>query len=294
MDNAETKRSFVAQVRRLPANFWFANIMETFERLAFFGVRAIAPLYLVATGSQNGLGLDYAQKGIIYSIWALLQCLVPMISGGYTERYGYRKSLAVAFLINILGYLGMAQSKPIADWLALRGWDNPGFWVFLVAACLIGIGTAIFKPPVHGTIAKTTDEETSSLGWGVFYWVVNIGGALAPMVAALLRVEIDWDNVFYFAAGVTAFNFLPAFLLYREPEKVAPEGDSLASKGPFGVFWSSIATILKDLRLVVFLAIFSCFWLMFMQLWDLLPNFIDEWVDTSHVASVFGWFSQLP
>ncbi|MHC4695409.1 MAG: MFS transporter, partial [Planctomycetota bacterium] len=290
---AERKRaSFWAQVSSLPANFWYANVIETFERLAFFGVRAIAPLYLVASAGQNGLGLDYRQKGIIYSVWALLQCLVPMVSGGYTERYGYRKSLVVAFTVNILGYIGMAQSKPIADALALHGWENPGFWVFLVAACMIGIGTAIFKPPVHGTIAKTTDEETSSLGWGIFYWVVNIGGALGPMVAAVLRVEIDWDNVFYFAAGVTALNFIPALLLYKEPEKTPPAKDSLDTKGPVGVFCSSILTIFRDLRLVVFLGIFSCFWLMFMQLWDLLPNFIDEWVNTADVAPYFAWFSE--
>ncbi len=289
MDQAKSPTSFMAQVRRLPANFWFANLMETFERLAFFSVRAITPLYLVASSGQNGLGLDFKQKGVIYSLWALLQCFIPMVSGGYTERYGYRKSLAVAFVINILGYLGMAQSKAISDALTLRGWSDSGFWVFLVAACLIGIGTAIFKPPVQGTVAKTTDEENSSLGWGIFYEVVNIGGALAPMMAAMLRVEIDWDNVFYFAAGVTAFNFLPAFLLYKEPAKTPTTEGSLQGKGPVGVLVSSVVTIFTDLRLLVFLAIFSCFWLMFMQLWDLLPNFIDEWVDTSDVASFFGW-----
>jgi len=284
--------SFVQQVRSFPANFWFALVMETLERLAYFAVRAIAPLYLIAASGENGLGLDYTQKGIIYTVWALIQCLVPMVSGGYTDRYGYRKSLAVAFTINIIGYLGMAQSMPIAEYLGSRGWENAGFWVFFVAACLVGMGTAIFKPPVHGTIAKTTDEKTSSLGWGIFYWVVNIGGALAPMAAAVLRREIDWTRVFYFAAIVTAINFLPAFLLYREPEKDAPKEGSLESKGPFGVFFSSITTIFKDLRLVVFLGIFSCFWLMFMQLWDLLPNFIDEWVNTSDVAPAFAWFSK--
>ncbi len=291
MEAAEKRTSFWGQVSTLSPNFWFACLMEIFERLAFFGVRAIAPLYLVASAGQNGLGLDYAQKGIIYLVWALLQCLIPMVSGGYTERYGYRKSLVVAFIINILGYIGMAQSKAVADALALRGWENPGFWVFLAAACMIGIGTAIFKPPVHGTIAKETDEETSSLGWGIFYWVVNIGGALAPMAAAVLRVEIDWNNVFYFAAGVTAFNFFPAFLLYKEPKKEPPSEDSLEKKGAIDVFCSSIALIFKDVRLVVFLGIFSCFWLMFMQLWDLLPNFIDEWVNTADVAPYFAWFS---
>jgi len=288
---ATKKASFFEQVRGLPANFWFANFMEILERLAFFGVRAVAPLYLVASAEQNGLGLDFQQKGWIYMWWALLQCLIPMVSGGYTERYGYRKSLAAAFILNIIGYIGMAQSLPIATALMDSGFESAPFWVFLASACFVATGTAIFKPAVHGTIAKATTEETSSMGWGVFYWVVNIGGALAPMCAAPLRGEINWHVVFYAAAIVTALNFLPAFLLYREPEKIPPkEGES--EKGPFGVFASSIATIFKDLRLVVFLLIFSCFWLMFMQLWDLLPNFVDEWVDTSAIAPYYAFFSE--
>ncbi|HNQ24897.1 MAG TPA: MFS transporter [Phycisphaerae bacterium] len=291
MPAAERKASFWEQVAGLPANFWFANLMEMFERLAFFGSRAIAPLYLVAESNRNGLGLSYTDKGWIYFWWALIQCIVPMVSGGYTERYGYRRSLAAAFVINAIGYSGMALSKPITDHLVAGGWGGGpevGFWVFFAAACMVALGTAIFKPPVHGTIARTTTEETSSLGWGVFYWAVNIGGALAPMAAAELRGEINWNYVFYGAAIVTLCNFLPCFLLYREPEK-APRPVGEKQKGPFGVFFSSIFTIFKDLRLVVFLLIFSCFWLMFMQLWDLLPNFIEEWVDTSDVAGLFGW-----
>jgi len=290
VEQTTKKASFWEQVSGLPANFWVACSMEVLERLAFFGSRAVAPLYLVASSGRNGLDLDYKEKGLIYMVWALLQCLIPMVSGGYTDRYGYRKSLAVAFLINVIGYSGMAMSKPIADHLATMGWANAGFWVFMAAACCVATGTAIFKPPAHGTIAKTTTEETSSMGWGIFYWVVNIGGALAPMGAATLRHEIDWHIVFWAAAVVTALNFLPAFLLYKEPEKVAPAAGEEQPKGPFGVFAHSIMTILRDLRLMVFLGIFSCFWLMFMQLWDLLPNFIEEWVDSS---GVFPYFAKI-
>ncbi len=287
---ADREQSTLSLVVSLPANFWFANLMEILERLAYFGVRAIAPLYLIAQSHENGLGLSYTQKGTIYAWWALIQCLVPMVSGGYTERYGYRKTLAVAFLINIVGYLTMAQSKPITDMLAAHGYAGMGYWVFLTAACLVALGTAIFKPPCHGTIAKTTDEKTSSMGWGLFYWVVNIGGALAPMLAAELRGEIDWQYVFYAAAIITLLNFLPLFILYREPAKTPPaEGEQ--PKGAIDVFFHSIFTILKDFRMVVFLLIFSCFWLMFMQLFDLLPNFIDEWVDSSDVARIAGWIS---
>jgi len=288
---AEQKPSFFQQIGSLPANFWFANFMEILERLAFFGVRAVAPLYLVASpDTENGLGLTFSEKGVIFAVWALVQCLVPMVSGGYTERYGYRRSLAVAFIINIAGYLLMAQSGPITGHFVAQGWANAGFWVFLTAACCVGLGTAIFKPPCHGTVAKTTTEATSSMGWGIFYWVVNIGGAAAPMLAAPLRGEFDWHLVFYAAAFVTAANFLPAFLLYKEPEKSPPKEGEI-EKGPLGVFGSSLWTMVSDVRLMAFLLIFSCFWLMFMQLWDLLPNFIDEWVDTSTLAPWYKMFS---
>ena len=291
----ENKASLTQQIRGLPANFWFANLMEVFERLAFFGVRAVAPLFLVKTANDNGLGLDYAAKGEIYMVWALVQCLVPMVSGGYTERYGYKRSLVVAFTLNIIGYLGMAQALPVAEALSARGVADAGYWSFMAAACLVAFGTAIFKPPVHGTIARTTTEETSSMGWGIFYWIVNIGGALAPMAAAWVRGEVDWHLVFYGAAIVTACNFLPLLFLYKEPDPVETDDEaetSEAPKGPLAVFVHSIKTIGGDLQLVAFLLIFSCFWLMFMQLWDLLPNFIDEWVDTSDVAGLFGAVSQ--
>ena len=279
---------FVHQIVSLPANFWYANIMEMLERLAFFSVTAIRALFLVAAVAEHGLGLSYTQKGLILSIWAFLQCIIPMVSGGFADRYGYRKSLAVAFTINITGYTLMGFSRPITDWLGAHNVGGAGFWVFLLAACFAATGTAIFKPPVQGTIARATSEETSSMGWGLFYWVVNIGGAIAPMAAAILRREHDWSNVFFFAAGVTALNFLPAFLLYREPERVAPTNPHETQRDPFEVFVGSIMTILTDLRLVVFLLIFSCFWLMFMQLFDLLPNFVEEWVNTADVAPLFA------
>lgn len=284
--------TFLQQLRSFPRNYLFACIMELFERLAFFGVRAIVPLYLVRSAAENGLGLDFRQKGIIFSIWAVLQCLIPIVSGGYTDRCGYRKSLVVAFTLTATGYVAMAQSHSLSSWLGERGWTNSGFFVFLGAACLVAIGTAIFKPAIQGTIAKSINSENSSLGWGVFYWIVNIGSALAPMGAALLRAEIDWNYVFYAASIVTLINFLFAIVLYKEPASNNTREDSPASPSIFTVFISSIRELTRDLRLAMFLLIFSGFWLMFMQLWDLLPNFIDEWVDSSDVAIYFEWISQ--
>ncbi|MBU0692513.1 MFS transporter [bacterium] len=264
-----SKVPVMTQIRGLKANFWIVNWLEANERLAFFGVRAIAPLYMVASIESNGLALDYGQKGLIYSIWALVQCLIPMVSGGFTDEYGYKKSLFVAYTINIIGYLTLAFAS--------------GFWTCLAGACFIGLGTAIFKPPVQGTIAKASTDENSSIAWGVFYWMVNVGGFLAPLLAAIIRGETDWRLVFFCAAGVTAFNFIPTIFFYREPENVRK-----GERKTIGATFLDTMTTLKDKNFLIFLLIFSGFWFMFMQLWDLLPNFIDEWVFSNDIAPFFA------
>jgi MFS family permease len=282
---APAKMSFAQQIASLPFNFWVANSMEMLERLAFFSLVAIRPMFAKAPESEHGLALDYAQIGLIFGVWAWLQCIIPMVSGGYTDRYGYRKSLIIAFVLNMCGYLLLARALPVVGWLAAHQVSNASFWVLMGAACLIGPGTAIFKPAVHGTLARVAVAETSSMIWGIFYWVVNLGGFFAPMLAATLRghTGLSWDNVFYGCAIITALNFIPALFVYREPEHLIPDE---GQKGPVGVFLSSLGTLLRDARFVLFLLIVSCFWFMFMQLWDLMPNFINEWVDTRSVGSV--------
>ncbi len=278
-DNATAAPSVAQQVRTMGWNFWIANVMEALERLAYFGVRAVLPLYMVATDG-GGLGLSFSEKGLIYMLWALVQCLLPMVSGGFTDAYGYKKSLYVAFSFNIAGYvvLGLlaSLSGPIPHAIA--------FGAMLGAALLIGTGTALFKPPVQGAVAKSLDAGNSSLGFGIFYWVVNIGGFIAPMAAAWARgddASPTWHYVFYGAAIVTAINFLPTLLLFREPERNA----EAAKKSPLQVLVDTMRVLFDDKGLLRFLLVVSGFWLMFMQLWDLLPNFLDEWVDTRSVGA---------
>ncbi len=262
--------SIVNQVKEFKKNFWIANVMEMFERLAYFGVRAIIPLFMVYSSDRMGLGLTYTEKSLIFMVWAAFQSFVPFVSGSFTEVFGYKKSLLTAFTINIIGYISMAFAS--------------GFWSMMVASALVGLGSAIFKPPVQGTVASSVTDENSSLGFGLFYWIVNIGGVLAPFMASALRGTegaYTWDYVFYGAAAITVINIFITLTIYEEPP-VTAKFDSF--KGALSQVWRNITTVLKDVEFLVFLLIFSGFWLMFMQLWDLLPNFIDQWVDSRSLA----------
>ena len=309
--------------------FWLANAQEACERLAYFGIRAVLPLMMVSVGA-GGLGLDMAQKGIIYGVWAFIQCIIPMVSGGFAESFGYKKSLIVAFIINTGGYLLMANILNVATLITGSPEINTtiNFILMFIAGCTIGVGTAIFKPPVQGIVARSLNKKNSGFGFGLFYWVVNIGGFLAPMAASALRGSSEaptWHYVFYGAAFVTLFNLLITLLFFEEPEQVVadeskeaideedgsshndaeaktddaeakktetettkPVSQDKVHKSAGQVLTETLGTLWHDKMILVFLLIVSGFWLMFMQLWDLLPNFIDEWVDRRGVGNLLA------
>ncbi len=280
--------SVKSTMKEIKPAFWLSNAQEACERLAYFGIRAVLPLMMVSVGT-GGLGLSMGQKGVIYGIWAFIQCLVPMVSGGYSESFGYKKSLIVAFIINTLGYLLMANVLNVATLLTGSAILDPtiNFWIMLLAGCTIGLGTAIFKPPVQGIVAKSLTKKSSGFGFGLFYWVVNIGGFLAPMLATWLRGNDQaptWHYVFYGAAFVTLFNLVITLLFFREPKRTAKELKKAKETSASDVFFKTLGTLWNDKSMMFFLLIVSGFWLMFMQLWDLLPNFLEEWVDRRAVG----------
>ncbi len=271
------KLTFLEQMASFPGSFWVANVIELVERFSFYGVRTIAALYITETAANGGLELSSTDKGIFFGVWSLIQCLLPMFTGGFADRYGYRLSLMVAFGINIVGYAMMGFTT---DW-----------WSFMLACCLIGTGTAIFKPPLHGTLAHCVNEKNSSVGWGMFYQVVNIGGFIGPMVCGYLRL-LEWRYAFFASAGIIVVNIIITALFLKDYAKGGAAGEGKPRKSAGEVFAESVS-VLKDVRFVVFLGIFSGFWFMFMQLFDQLSVFINQWVNSNDLvqflARVTGW-----
>src|SRR5262245_10816050 len=98
---AAPKRSVAAQLRVLPRAFWMVNVMEMFERLAYYGVRVVIPIYIAQADEIHGLHFSQSQRGFIFMLWALVQTGVPVFSGGFADRYGYKKTIAVSIAIKM-------------------------------------------------------------------------------------------------------------------------------------------------------------------------------------------------
>ena len=254
--------TFWAQTQGLTRPFWVANLMEMIERLAYYGVRVVIPIYIAQADEIGGLHFTQSDKGFIFMWWALVQSALPVFTGGFADRYGYKRQIVAAVLLKVAGYMLMATQRD--------------FWPFFTGCMFLAAGTAVFKPPIQGTFVKTLTERNSGVGWGFFYMVVNIGGFLGPPVAHFL-VGYSWPTVFYGCAALVCLNLL-WLLTY-------PEVDSGADRTT-GV-WEVVATTGRQLwngRLITFILITSVFWAVLTQLWDMLPNFIVDWVDSSSVA----------
>jgi MFS family permease len=266
----------IAAIGSLSYVFWVVGGMEMIERLAFYGVKAVAALYATDPVSKGGLGITPSEFGTILMVWALVQSLLPVFTGGLSDRYGYKETIAVSTAVKICGYLMMAFF--------------PTFNGFFVGAIILATGTAIFKPGIQGTLVKATTRENSSMAWGIFYQTVNIGGFLGPIVAGSLR-KMAWQNVFLACAAIISINFL-LLLIYKEQgkdERVERNRKVKAGEEKQdNLFVDSLKELAKT-HVWLYLLVFSGFWFMFNALFDVLPLHIDQWVDSSDIVrTLFG------
>ena len=262
-------------IRSLGYVFWIVGLMEMVERLAFYGTRSVATLYGKDPVSKGGLGVTPAEMGILFFWWMIFQSWVPVFTGGIADRYGYKKAIFASTVLKIVGYLIMSAF--------------PTYGGFFAGALVLALGTAIFKPGIQGTLVKCTNRSNSSMAWGIFYQTVNIGAFMGPLLAGYMR-KMEWRYVFLACAAIICLNFL-LLLTYREPgieDRLAREEarkKSGVKQRP--MIFDTLGELFKP-HLFLFVAIFSGFYFMFYSLFDVLPNYIDDWVNSSDVVASAG------
>jgi len=272
------KKSFFGVMKSYNKGFWVASVMELFERWAWYGLFAVLALYLTGSTDDGGLGFTHTEKGQIMGIVTAILYLLPLFTGVIADKIGYKLSLAIPYILLITGYYFMGQVTSYSS----------VFIVFLWVA----IGAAMFKPVASAIITKNTDESNSTLGFGIFYMMVNIGGFIGPAFSSTLRTQFGWKIIFLQAAIVIAINLVILLLFYKEEDRVkTQESMGEAIKNSLINIWEAI----KDSRLSVLLLIMVGFWTMFNQLFYTLPTFIEDWVDTKalhdSIANISPWIA---
>lgn len=260
-------------INKFPHTFWVANTLELFERWAYYGMFTVISVYLTNPVSEGGLGFTQSQRGLMQALATGLLYLIPILGGAIADRFGYRKVLLSAFVTLASGYFAMGYFS--------------SYGAVFAAFLLVAIGGALFKPIIVATVSKTTTKETDTLGFGIFYMIVNIGGFIGPFIASKLR-DISWNYVFIMCMMVILFNIILLYF-YKEPHRnIHEKGEGLGKA--ISLLIKNAATVLKDTKFVIFLVIMVGMWTLYMQLFFTLPIYITQWIDTTDVYKLLPDF----
>ena len=257
-----------AEVREgFERSFWVANVSEIFERLAYYGSFASLANYLRET-----LNFPTQQTGTLTGIFGGMVWFLAIFGGAVADKLGFRRALSLAYLILtgayfLLGSIGALWLAPLRNAVPLE----------LFVGCILilpALGISLVKPSVVGTTARASQENVRSLGYSIYYTMVNIGGAAGPLAASLARRHLGAGKIFYIAAAVVFVMFFLVVTLFREPKR----SDDVP-KPSVGETLRNFVTVMRNPKFMIFLLIFTGYWIVFWQQWIVMPVYLHEYVN---------------
>ncbi len=248
--------------------FWVANVLELFERFAYYGSKAILAVYIA---EQVGLGSETATF-LAGSVFNTLLYFLPILAGTVVDRYGFKRSLLACFAIFSLGYFliglaGLPMGQPLVQAVGAKTW-------MLFALVVTAIGGSLIKPSIVGTVARTTSDETKALGYSIYYTLVNLGGAVGPFIALAVRENAGISYVLVVSSATSVLLFVSTLLFYREPGRA----DGAAERRSMRQVLAEMVLVFGNLRFMTFLLIFSGFWAMFWHVFYALPFYVKDYL----------------
>ncbi len=261
-----------------PATFWTANTIELFERGAYYAMASFVVIYLTETLGMSPTFATFLNGSLL---WGLIYFL-PILSGTLADKYGFRRSLVVAFVMLALGYLVMGNVQNF--WPAGSGYTVP----VLLGIVLIGLGGSIVKPCIAGTVQKTAGLR-ATLGFAIFYMVINIGSISGRAISYFVRSQLGIPAIFFPVAFAFALvGLLIVLFIYREPQYVSDgkkDGQAVQKK-TLGQALLGIVTVLRNWKFVFFLVVIGMFWILYVQLYNLIPLFL-RWIDPAAPVELY-------
>lgn len=261
-----TLRERVHQIKSgFSSTFWVANTLELFERFAFYGSKAVLVKFLA-----EKVGL-IEEAGSLAGLFTGLVFFLPALAGVFVDRFGFKKTLAACFLIFgvgyfLIGFAGMEYGQHIVEAIGKKAY-------VIAVLILTAIGGSLIKPCIVGTVAKTSKPDIKALGFSIYYTLVNIGGALGPIIAMNVRQDLGIEYVLIMSSITSFLLLIGTLIFYKEPVDVSGE---VAEEKTFARVFGDMFKVFTNVKFISFLVIFSGFWIMFWQIYFLLPFYATD------------------
>ena len=271
--------------------FWVANGVELLERLAYYAVFIVITLYL-----SNVWGFSDIEAGAISGVFSASLYLLPLFSGAYADKIGFRSAIILAFSLLSLGYAGLGilptllESAGLVDYSMTTTFNglNESYlrWTIVPVMALIVLGGSFIKSVISGTVARETTSENRARGYSIFYMMVNIGAFTGKTVVDPLRKSMGDQGLVYlnfFSASMTLLALIAVILFYKSV-KTEGQGKSFREIG------QGLIRVLTNWKLLILILIISGFWLIQSQMYATMPKYVIRLIGED--ASP-GWYANV-
>lgn len=269
-----------------PAGLSTLFFTEMWERLSYYGMRALLVLYMVAPLDNGGMGLSTAAAATIYGWYTALVYAVSLPGGFIADRWlGQYKAVFIGGCIIVLGHLSLAL---------------PTKAMFFPGLALIILGTGLLKPNISSLVGALYDQQDQRRdgGFSIFYMGVNVGAMLAPLVCGTLGQKVGWHWGFG-AAGVGMILGVVQYWFGRhrlEPALKRLKAEHATHEAGNKSSWDLSAAEWKRLGVIGVLFVFAAlFWAAFEQAGSSLNLFADKYTRLTFFGKEFPstWFQSL-
>ena len=171
-----------------PRGLYTLFFTEMWERLSYYGMRALLILFLVDS-ARGGMGLTDKTAGSIYGLYTAAVYLAALPGGWLADRLlGAQRAVWYGGLIIATGHFVLAIPRAETFYLGL---------------ILVVCGTGLLKPNVSAMVGGLYPEGGArrDAGFSLFYMGINLGAFIGPLICGALAKEYNWHYGFA-AAGV--------------------------------------------------------------------------------------------
>lgn len=220
---------------------------EMWERMSYYGMRALLVLFMTATLQEDGLELSTATAVAIYGLYTASVYFMGLPGGWIADRLiGGQKAIWYGGIVIMCGHLVLAI---------------PNEKTFFLGLILVVLGTGLLKPNISAVVGQlySVEDQRRDSGYAIYYMGINIGSLIGYTICGYLATNVGWHWAFGAAAVGMACGLVQYRMTLSNLQGVSAQAEAPMSEQRTRTSWTLIIAFLLGLAVITGMALSGVF-----------------------------------
>lgn len=208
-------------------------VTEMWERMSYYGMRALLVLFMTASMQEGGLAITVASATAIYGLYTGAVYFMGLPGGWIADRLiGGQKAVWYGGMIIMTGHIVLAI---------------PSESTFFIGLILVVLGTGLLKPNIGALVGQlySAEDQRRDAGYTLYYMGINLGSVIGYLVCGWLQVNMGYHWAFGAAAVGMGLGLIQyRYTLYKLDGAGAEPTIALSDRGRKYAFTAIIAFLI--------------------------------------------------